>query len=183
MKIGGFVILDADCFPKNDVLSDLPAIVCNVHAKKCTIIILQNDNHCFYAVGDIGYIWLRNRFTNHDILQKQHSEKKVGDEHGVYTSNVVFLKGLEITKCLTTDTIINPSIIPKDRFRKLSGPIVAFVRINNILRINAKHEIYYNTEMEYSVENSNIIISYADISELMSGFQKKPGSEVAPPLV
>jgi hypothetical protein len=72
MKIGGFVVLDADCFPPTTVLSDLPAIVCNVHAKNCTIVLMQNETHCFYASGDIGYIWLRNRFTNHELLKQQH---------------------------------------------------------------------------------------------------------------
>lgn len=72
MKIGGFVVLDADCFPPSTTVSDLPAIVCNVHAKNCKIVLVQNDNHCYYASGDIGYIWLRNRFTNHELLKEQH---------------------------------------------------------------------------------------------------------------
>lgn len=42
MKIGSFVILDADCFPKSNDVGDLPAIVCNIHAKSCRINILQN---------------------------------------------------------------------------------------------------------------------------------------------
>jgi|JI6StandDraft_1071083.scaffolds.fasta_scaffold01935_2 hypothetical protein len=75
MKIGGFVVLDADCFPPTTVLSDLPAIVCNVHAKNCTIVLMQNETHCFYASGDIGYIWLRNRFTNHELLKQQHEQR------------------------------------------------------------------------------------------------------------
>ena len=71
---------------------------------------------------------------------------------------------MELTKCLTTDTVINSQALGKDRFRKLSGPIVAFVRINHVLRLNANHEIYYNTVMEYSLENTSIVLSYADIS-------------------
>lgn len=55
---------------------------------------------------------------------------------------------------------------------------MAFVRINHILKFNPRHEIYYDTKMEYSIENTKVVLSYADISELMAGNQKKQGSEV-----
>lgn len=164
------MILDADCFPKSNDLGDLPAIICNVHAKHCRINILQNETHSYYAYGDIGYIWLRNRFVNHEVLKEKHINKTLNEDLGVYTSNVVFLRGIELIKCLASESSSNHLTLAKDKFRRLSASIVAFIRINHLLKFAANHEIYYNAEFEYSLENTALVVSYADIAEISARF-------------
>ncbi len=42
MKLGSFTILNQDCFPKSDVLGDLPQIVCNIIGKNIKILITKD---------------------------------------------------------------------------------------------------------------------------------------------
>jgi hypothetical protein len=57
---------------------------------------------------------------------------------------LVFLRGVELIKCLNDGSGSGHLKLSKDKFRRLSGSIVAFIRINHLLKFTADHEIYYN---------------------------------------
>lgn len=150
LRIGQYVIPEASCYPVTTVLSDLPAIVVNVHSKDTRIILAQNDNYCYFACGDLGYIWLRNRFTNHEILKQDHKVRNL-DDYGVYNSNVIFVKGLQLAKCLASEMEVLSRMESrhikenKDKYRFMSGPLSTFIRMNYKLKISPGLDIYYHT--------------------------------------
>jgi hypothetical protein len=173
-----YFLLEESCYPRQDVYTDIPLIVCEVYLLNSYIKLLESTDYVYALKGDIKVIWSRYQQPhpeNYKLDKTLYPRDKDGSAYDIEFKGVTLRKyGKKAYSNLS-----NISVKEGNFYRSLSTSMVFSLTLTNVMRLHADTP-YTDIMGVYAVASLGLKLSYKDYEEIAAYFQKDP-EQPAPP--